>query len=269
MLKQAGDKRYRQSEKGKAAAKRGAQSEAAKAASKRYEESEKGKATRKSYWQSKAGRAVQTRYQQTPKGKAARNAAVKRHLQTLKGKATIKRYQQTPKGKAAQKRYKNSVKGKLTRKLWFGRWKKNNPEKVEAKMRLLKSLWCKKNRIHPAKRENWKFARDFADAKKYKTFRDYDLSSPEEFLKKHGKEIKAVLKKIDETYSVADARLKNYVYLLSDGSMWNYEMTFEQWLATLFYIGRGVCWRVLQHFAEAKYYLDEGKDAFDSETVSI
>jgi hypothetical protein len=130
-------------------------------------------------------------------------------------------------------------------------------------------LWGKTNRIRPAKRENLQFALKFGVGNKYETFRDYDLSSPEEFLKKHAEKIKAVLEKIDETYSVPDAHLKNYVYLLSDGTMWKPGMTFEEWLASLFYIGRGVCWRVLQHFAEAKYFLNEGKDAFDSEKVSI
>jgi hypothetical protein len=245
----------------------------AQAKAKRRNQSESGKAAKKRYNQSEKGKAVQKRHRQSPNGKAT----IKRYQQSLKGKAAFsranKRYQQTSKGWAAfsrgKKRYQHSVKGKLTRKLWFDRLKKTNPAKFEASMRFLKLSWRKKNRIHPAKRENLQFAREFANAKKHKTFRDYDLSSPEEFAKQHGKKIKTVSKKIDETYSEADARLKNYVYLLSDGTMWNYGMTFEQWLATLFYIGRGVCWRVLHHFAEAKFYLDEGKDKFDSETVSI
>ncbi len=87
---------------------------------KRFKQSEKGKASEKRFKQSEKGKASNKRYAQSEKGKAA----MKRKNQSEKGKASNKRYAQSEKGKAKQKSARQSEKGKASRKRFLETKKK-------------------------------------------------------------------------------------------------------------------------------------------------
>ncbi len=84
-------KTYRQSENGLEAQRRG---------DKKYRQSEKGKKNKRSYWQSEEGKEVKRRYNSSEKYKNAR----KRYNASEKGKKTVRGYERSIKGKDIKRR---------------------------------------------------------------------------------------------------------------------------------------------------------------------
>jgi len=82
----------------------------------KYRQSERGKAAKKRYNQSEKGKAFQKKTSQSENRKSYQKEYNKKYLQSEKGKVYMKEYQrkyrQSEKGKADRKKYRESVKGK-------------------------------------------------------------------------------------------------------------------------------------------------------------
>ena len=132
---------YKQTEAGKATAKRYSDSEKGKAADERYAESEKGKERDKRYAESAKGKAVEKRYAESAKGKATQ----KRYAESAKGKAVEKRYAESDAGKATQKRYREGDAGQETAK----RFADNRQDRRRASpaMQMDHAIQCASNRL--------------------------------------------------------------------------------------------------------------------------
>lgn len=118
---------YIQSEQGKAIRKRYLQSEKRRSAKKRYQQSEKGKATQKRYTQSKKGKARQKHYQQNEKFKIQQRHYRQSETVKVRQKHYQKRYRQTEKGRKAQ------IDGQK-------RYKIRHPERAKARIAVIKAV---------------------------------------------------------------------------------------------------------------------------------
>jgi hypothetical protein len=103
-LERVANRRYKNSEKGKAAIRK-------------YDQSDKGRKTQKRWRESEAGKVANKKYRQTEKGRISKRTNQERYRQTERGKAVFakayKKYKQTEYGREAvrkvnRKHYKNN-----------------------------------------------------------------------------------------------------------------------------------------------------------------
>jgi hypothetical protein len=79
----------------------------------------------------------------------------------------------------------------------------------------------------------------------------------------------ACLKRLDKWFGNVNSRVSNYVYLLCDSLIWHDDMNFGDFLNSIFYVGRGVGSRFMDHMREAQLILNNNYEDFDEEKVNF
>lgn len=77
------------------------------------------------------------------------------------------------------------------------------------------------------------------------------------------------MKRLDKWFGTVDSHVSNYVYLLCDPLIWREGMNFGDFLTSIFYVGRGVGGRFLDHLREVQLILNHDYSEFDEEKVGF
>lgn len=183
-------------------------------------------------------------------------------------------------GKAARKKYRNKPETKLMEKEYYAKWSKKpesklkmrqknarryerHPEQLQAFLQKCRLLGRKLHIVTAPKRSNL----DFIKVSKldHSLLRESLLTDFNDLNKNAQQSLFAL---IDLTYNTEDSTANNYAYVYCDSRFWDDEMTFEEFLESIFYIGRGIGCRFVDHARDTQILLNN-ETPIDPEKVSL
>jgi len=222
------------------------------------------------------GKTSKSKYNKSDKGKESKS----KYKKSDKGKATESKYHKSDKEKAANSKYENSDKGKATRKAWAqsarGRFSVKKamdrhyskfPWLRKAQREALKLLGKFGHRFKKTSNVNRGFKLKFDNLLKSKQFRaglrhsgirageviEMGMLKGQINISKYVQ----IMAGIRKSFSEIDSSASNYVYLLCDPELWEDDMHFDEFLDSIFYVGRGIGARFLDHVRAAQIIVED------------
>lgn len=225
----------------------------------------KGKRFRKS----EAGQ----KYEEKPSRKKYRKV----YRKALEHKEYLKVYRKTQTFKKSQKTWAQSAKGRKSKQRRDARYFTNHPWKLEALKEVWKQFSKLGHRISKPKRLNQEFLSNFEkQARKYKKQGGVFAGLRVEHLSEYENQIEftnlsafnTFLHHLNDYFTEKDSRVSNYVYILCDSLVWHDKMTFGEFLASIFYVGRGVGGHFMDHLREVQIIINNDHE-IDEEKVNF
>jgi hypothetical protein len=157
--------------------------------------------------------------------------------------------------KITKARYDKGPKGRINKRKRQARYEAKNPERLKSFIAKAPLLNPFKTRVSQPKKLNKAFAigQDTEEVRSRLicNFEPFAYFAQGIFI------IYSLLLRIQKVYSAPDSTAINYIYLYFDTTLWTDSMTFKQWLQSIFYVGRGIGARCVDHARDTQSLLND------------